>query len=75
MQDSPGIGAAQPLRSSVETVPQNGIQVPSYRLLGLRVDALTLSDLQSIVTEAVENSQRCVMTPRCQRSIVRPNTC
>lgn len=62
MQDSPGIGAAQPLRSSVETVPQNGIQVPSYRLLGLRVDALTLSDLQAIVTEAVENTQRCVIT-------------
>lgn len=33
-------------------------QISSYRLLGLRVDALTISNLQTIAVEAVENAQR-----------------
>jgi N-acetylglucosaminyldiphosphoundecaprenol N-acetyl-beta-D-mannosaminyltransferase len=36
-------------------------QVSSHHLLGLRVDALTLSDLQAIAARTIENGQRCLI--------------
>lgn len=35
--------------------------VSSYQLLGLRVDAMTLSDLQAVAAEAIEGSRRCLI--------------
>lgn len=37
------------------------IEVSSYKLLGLRVDALTLEDLLSVAAEAIESDQRCLI--------------
>lgn len=36
-------------------------EIPSYHLLGLRVDALALQDLQAIATDAVENAVPCLI--------------
>lgn len=34
---------------------------PSYQLLGLRVDAMTLPDLQAVAAEAIEDSRPCLI--------------
>ena len=36
-------------------------RVPSYHLLGLRVDAMTLTDLQAVAAEAIEVSRQCLI--------------
>jgi N-acetylglucosaminyldiphosphoundecaprenol N-acetyl-beta-D-mannosaminyltransferase len=36
-------------------------KVDSYRLLGLRLDALTLSDLLAMAAETIENDERCLI--------------
>lgn len=36
-------------------------KITSYKLLGLRVNAMTLPDLQAVAAEAIEGSQRCLI--------------
>ncbi len=36
-------------------------RVPSYQMLGLRVDALTAADIQTIVARTIEDAKRCLI--------------